>query len=241
MSVAETLPRGRPFYGVDVGIVLLDTDLPRPHGDVGNATSFDFPVAYEVARAADPETVVERGADGLLGTVVEAAERLIATGVRGVATCCGFLAIFQQELAAKLPVPVATSSLLQVPQVLTLLSPRERVAVLTASGRGLDNRHLSGVGISAADAQRLTIVGLEHTDHFYPVIIEGRGDLDVGRAHQQVVDTAQAAVRRDPDIAAFVFECTNLPPYSEAVRRVTGRPVWDAVSLIRWLHQAVAA
>jgi len=36
--------------------------------------------------------------------------------------------------------------------------------------------------------------------------------------------------KRDPMVRAFLFECTELPPYSDAVRAATGMPVWDAIT-----------
>lgn len=33
-----------------------------------------------------------------------------------------------------------------------------------------------------------------------------------------------------PKVRAFLFECTELPPYSDAVRHATGLPVFDAVT-----------
>jgi len=41
-----------------VGILTLDTVFPRIPGDVGNATTFDFPVRFAVVRGASPRRVV---------------------------------------------------------------------------------------------------------------------------------------------------------------------------------------
>lgn len=235
----SVLRGGAPFYGVNVGIVLLDTTFPRPVGDVAHAATYPFPVLYEVVRGASPRHVVEQAASGLLEPFVAAAEQLVARGVRGVATCCGFLAIYQRELAAAVSVPVATSSLLQIPQVLRMLAPRGRVGVLTINGAALSARHFEGVGITPEERMRLTIIGLERSQHLYPVLMGGGRELDVARARAEVVRVAEEAVAADPEIAAFVLECTNLPPYAAAVQRATGRAVFDAVSLITWLHDAV--
>lgn len=35
-------------------------------------------------------------------------------------------------------------------------------------------------------------------------------------------------------------ECTNLPPYSQAVRDRTGLPVWDGVTFVSWLQAGAA-
>ena len=233
------LKGGSPFYGVDVGIILLDATFPRPPGDVAHAATFSFPVLYEVVDSATPRRVVEEAAEGLLAPFIDAVNRLVDRDVRGIATCCGFLAIYQQELAAKSPVPVATSSLLQIPQVLRTIGLQDRIGVLTINSATLDERHFSGVGVTPDERARLTVIGLEETKHIYPTIIGGGEVLDVALAETEVVKVAAEAIARDPAIGAFVLECTNLPPYAAAVQAATGRPVFDAVTLITWLRNAV--
>jgi hypothetical protein len=224
---------------VDIGILLLDNHLPRPHGDVGNPRTFRFPVAYKVIPGAHTTLVVERGAAGLLERTVSTARGLVQLGARAIGTCCGFLAIFQRELADALPVPVATSSLLQIPIVLRTLRSDQRLAVLTANGSTLTPQHFAAAGVADAERERLTVIGLEDTEHFYPMIVGKIEHLDRDRAEREVVATVTAAVEADGSIGAFVFECTNLPPYADAVRAATSRPVWDATSMIAWLHAGV--
>lgn len=223
----------------DVGIILLDNDLPRPVGDVGNPDTFGYPVAYAVGHGADTVQVVERAAAGRFGSIADAAEELVASGVGVVTTCCGFLAIFQRELAARSAVPVATSSLLQVPVVLRMLRPEQRVCVLTVNAGTLSAEHLAAVGVDERDRARVDVAGLERTEHFYPMIVGAVRELDVERARAEVVAAARAALDAEPATGAFVLECTNLPPYSAAIREATGRPVWDAVTMIDWLRAGV--
>jgi len=233
------VPRGRRVYGADIGIILLDTDIPRPAGDLANARTLGFPVHYAATTGAPVEQVVDRAASGLLDNFLATGRWLVDLGARAITTCCGFLAIFQRELASALPVPVATSSLLQIPLVLQLLQPHQQVAVLTIDRAALTTAHFDGVGVTGGRRARVRVVGLEHTEHLYSVIMKGEGALDVGRARAEVVSTCEQAVAAAPEIAAFVFECTNLPPYAQAVREATGRPVWDAVTLVRWLQQGM--
>lgn len=230
------LPGGRPFYGFDLGIILLENTCPRPVGDVGNAKTWPFPVLYDIATGADPESVVEHSAYGLLDSFVASAHRLAARGVRAIGTACGFVAIYQRELAAAVPVPVATSSLLQIPTVLRLIGPHGRVGVLTANAAGLTDQHFAGIGLTPPDRSRLQIVGLEHTEHLYPALVQGALTLDAARARDEVITACTKAMTEHPDTAAWVFECTNLPPYREATRAATGLPVFDAVTLFTWLH-----
>lgn len=224
----------------DVGVMLLDNALPRPLRDVGNPRTFAYPVAYDVISGADTRLVVERSAAGLRDSALDSARRLIRLGARAVTTCCGFLAIYQRELSAGTDVPVATSSLLQIPLVLRMLRPDQRVVVLTVNASTLTGEHFASAGLTAEELDRVTVVGLEDTEHFYPMIVGEVTELDVPRAQREVVAAAADAVEADGSVGAFVFECTNLPPYADAVRRAIGRPVWDATCLIDWLRAGVA-
>jgi hypothetical protein len=77
------------------------------------------------------------------------------------------------------------------------------------------------------------------TDRIFRADRRGQQTAPAGEADAGVVGAARAAVEQNPAIGAFVFECTNLPPYADAVRRATSRPVWDATSLIYWLRSGV--
>ena len=41
---------------------------------------------------------------------------------------------------------------------------------------------------------------------------------------------AEDTVKENPELRAFIFECTELPPYSDAVREATGLPVFDSIT-----------
>src|SRR3546814_16362954 len=58
-------------------------------------------------------------------------------GATLITTSCGFLVTAQKALAEALPVPVVTSSLLQIPQVQASLPPGRRVGVLAYDARRL--------------------------------------------------------------------------------------------------------
>src|SRR3954463_8283844 len=114
MSTASdhTIARGgKAIYGAPLGILMLEARFPRIPGDMGNATTWPFPVLYRVVRGATPERVVLRGAAGLLPDFLEAAAELVSFGAEAVTANCGFLSLFQREIAARVRVPVATSVL----------------------------------------------------------------------------------------------------------------------------------
>src|SRR5689334_23018271 len=121
---------GKALYGAPLGILMLEARFPRIPGDMGNATTWPFPVLYRVVRGASPEKVVLRGARGLLPAFIDAARDLVSLGAEAITTNCGFLALFQKELQDAVKVPVATSSLMQVRWVQQTLPPGKRVGVV---------------------------------------------------------------------------------------------------------------
>src|SRR6188508_3294522 len=108
----STIARGgKALYGAPLGILMLDARFPRIPGDMGNATTWPFPVLYHVVRGASPEKVVLQAARGLLPDFIAGAHELVRLGAEAITTNCGFLSLYQKELAAAAGVPVATSAL----------------------------------------------------------------------------------------------------------------------------------
>jgi Asp/Glu/hydantoin racemase len=226
-------------YGFTVGILMLDTRFPRIPGDMGNATTFPFPVRYHRVPGADPDLVVRRGAAGMLDAFIDGARQLEHEGVGAITTNCGFLVKFQREIAASVRVPVFTSSLLMVPLVHRMLPPGQRVGIMTVNAGSLGPEHLAGAGI-AADVP-LAVAGLETEKEFTRVLLGDEMELDSEIAREEHVRVARRLVSDHPDIGAIVLECTNMPPYTTDVQRETGRPVFDIVSLVRLVHDGLAS
>jgi hypothetical protein len=224
---------GKSIYGAPLGILMLEARFPRIPGDMGNAQTWPFPVLYRVVRGATPERVVLRGAAGLLPDFLAAAADLVDLGCEAITTNCGFLALFQRELAAHVLVPVATSALIQVPWVQATLPPGRRVGVITVSAASLTPRHLESAGVPLDTP----IAGTESGREFFRVLIKAeKDDLDVDLARQDILDAGQALLARHADIGAIVLECTNMPPYAFALREALELPVYDVYSLVTWLH-----
>jgi hypothetical protein len=224
---------GKALYGAPLGILMLEAKFPRIPGDMGNATTWPFPVLYRVVKGASPERVVLKEAAGLLDDFLAAAADLVAQGAEAITTNCGFLALFQRELAAHVQVPVATSALLQVPWVQALLPPGKRVGIITVSAQSLTPRHLEAAGVPPDTP----IAGTENGREFFRVLVLGESiDMDIGLAAADILEAGQTLVRRHPDIGAIVLECTNMPPYAHALREILGLPVYDIYSLITWFH-----
>ena len=224
---------GKSIYGAPLGILMLDARFPRIPGDMGNGTTWPFPVLYRVVSGATPEKVVLKGASGLLPDFIEAARDLVRLGAEAITTNCGFLALFQNELAAAVGVPVATSSLMQVPWVQATLPPGKRVGIVTVSSGSLTPAHLSAVGVPTD----IPVAGTENGREFFRVLIKAeKDDMDIFLAREDVVGAGRDLVARHPEIGAIVLECTNMPPYAAALQAAVGLPVYDIYSMITWFH-----
>jgi hypothetical protein len=215
-----------------IGILSLETRFPRIPGDVGNALTWPFPVMIRAVSGASPGRVVAGRAEGLLDAFADAGNELVAEGAAGIVTTCGFLVLMQAALQARIPVPVATSALLQAPLLERLLPAGTRVGIVTACAASLSPDHLAAAGLSA-DAP---VEGVAPSSHFADVFLRDAASLDAWAAERDVVDAAATLVSRRPDVAALVLECANMPPYAAVVRRATGLPVYDAVSFVAWFR-----
>lgn len=226
---------GKAIYGASVGILMLEAQFPRIPGDMGNALTWPFPVHYKIVRGASPDLVVRRGAQGMLDAFVEAARDLVADGVDGITTNCGFLSLYQKELAEAVPVPVATSSLMQVSLVNNLLAPGRRAGILTISGSTLSAAHLEKAGVPEGTPVGTTEGGREFTR----AILGNEFELDVEAARADNVEAALALVEANPDLGAIVLECTNMVPYAADIREATGLPVFSILTFVTWFQSSL--
>ena len=226
---------GKTVYGAGVGVLMLDTRFPRVVGDMGNAATWPFPVHYQVVRGASPDQVVRHRAEGLTEAFIEAGRDLVARGADGITTTCGFLSLFQEELAAACRVPVATSSLMQATWVQSLLPPERRVGIITIDAPNLTAEHLRAVGVDVDTP----IVGTEGGREFTRAILDDEPQLDVASSRLDLLDAGEDLVTRYPEVGAIVMECTNMAPYAADLRAAFGLPVYSIYTLVSWFHSGL--
>lgn len=218
---------------VPMGLRQLETLV----GNSTNPASYDYPVRLHPVRGANVHTILENPDPGVLRTMITDARAMAARGIKAITTSCGFNAIFQQQLAEAVSVPVFTSSLLQVPFAQRIHGPKSEICILTANARALRPEHLSSVGIDRTDG--LHILGLEQCQEWNRMFAEPDAEIDLAVIEQEVLGTALRALEQHPGIRAFVLECTDLPPYAAAIRRHSGLPVFDFISMVNYLHSSL--
>ncbi|MEL7565795.1 MAG: aspartate/glutamate racemase family protein [Dehalobacterium sp.] len=227
---------GKNLYGFSIGILMLNTQFPRIPGEMGNATTWDFPVLYKVVKGASPRKVCIESDQKLLEPFIEAARELEREGVRAITTNCGFLAMFQKEMAAAVNVPVFCSTLLMIPLVHKMLRPDQKVGVITVNSKTLGKKHFEAAG--AEDIPRV-LYGLDTEKEFTRALMEDRISMDVDICREEHIRVAKRLVDENPDVGAIVLECTNMPPYSQDIQRVTGLPVFDIVTFVNMVYHSL--
>jgi len=223
---------GKTVFGANVGILMLDTQFPRIWGDVANANTWPFPVQYRIVKGATPDLVVRHRSEGLLEKFIAAGHDLVAHGADGLTTNCGFLALLQNEIRDAMPVPVATSSIMQVPMVNSMLPAGRRAGIITISRENLTEDHLQAAGVPLGTP----VVGTEDGREFCHKIIDDHFSIDFDLCMLDLIDAARRLTDAHPDVGAIVLECTNMMPYAAEIRKMTGLSVYSLYTLVVWLH-----
>lgn len=227
---------GRAIYGARIGILMLEAQFPRIPGDMGNAETWPFPVLYKVVRGASPDVIVRQRGGEMLGAFQAAAAELVADGADGITTNCGFLSLFQAELAAHCHVPVATSALMQAPLIQRLLPVDQTVGIITISASHLSVDHLRAAGVASGTP----VVGTDSGREFSRAILNNEPELNVAAARDDILDAGRELLAHHPEVGAVLLECTNMGPYSADLQQELRLPVFDIVSFVRWFHSSLA-
>ena len=207
-----------------LSLLQLDTGFPRIAGDVGCRDTFraeldihvleDLSVARVVTPAPQPDDMDR------LGTVL--------AGVQGdvITTSCGFLSVWQHQLAALAPAPFVSSALHALPSILKRYAPPE-LAILTFDAATLQ----APAFVPSLHGFDGPVAGLADGSHLKQVIAEDLPRLDVARAEAEITDLVAGLVARHRP-KALLLECTNLPPYKAALAARFDLEIFDILTLI---------
>jgi hypothetical protein len=161
---------------------------------------------------------------------IEAIQYLEAKGVKAITGDCGFMMWFQALARQHTTHPVLMSALSQLPAITAAFGPEEHIAILTANGQSLKPmksliRDECGID---PDEFRFVILGLEDVPGFEAVALGEKVDVEAVTPH--IVEKVKKMLVTHTKIRAILLECTELPPYSDALRHATGLPVFDAIT-----------
>lgn len=224
---------GYPFYGQQIGILVFNGTAPRIPGDAGHSGTFTFPVRYEVVDGCFMSLAREE--ETTRASLLNAVQKLKSQGIKAVAGDCGLMSLYQREMAS-FGLPIAASSLCQIPMLWQLIDQAGRIGVITGHSELLKPAHFAASG---CDGIPVAVQGMEDEPHFSNVVIHGSHFLDPQAMKRDVIHAAQKLLAKAPDTRAIVLECSNLATYSYAVAESAELPVFDIVSAVRLLEYGV--
>lgn len=148
---------------------------------------------------------------------------------------------FLHRLAERLPIPIATSALIQVPSILALLPPQKIVGILTFDGSKLGPTHLEQLGVPSSLHHRVHIAGPPAGGCLQRLVKED-APYDFQSIQNELNETARAMLEAHPEIGAIVLECTQMPPFAEAIQQAVGShvAVYDVYSMAMWFYSGLA-
>ena len=229
------IPEGRAIAGTSIGILVLDLGYPYLPGNVANASTYNFPVRFNILKDSTIPQILSHDRS-LLDMIIEGGQELIKDGVRAIIGACGYFGYYQKEAAAALDVPVFLSSLLQISIIRQTLKADQKVGVICAHYESLSKETLGACGVE--DPSKLVIVGAQDLPEFKNILNCTR-HYNPAQLERELAGLAVKLTSDHPEVGAILLECSDMPPFSWAVQNATGLPVFDFITMIKWIHSAV--
>ena len=237
----DLLTRSLKKSAPSLGVVRLDYDYPPALGDIACSQSFTYNVYYRTV----PGLTFEMCQTGSLTDKVrqnfkEAILWLLdEKKVSAITGDCGFMMYFQPLARTLTHVPVFMSSLCQLPAITCAFASNEEIIILTANGKSLQPMSdliKKECGVNTNE-DRYHIIGCEDVEGFEAVALGSK--VNTKLVEPGILSKALQALKLFPRSRAFLLECTELPPYSDAIRCATGLPVFDAITVCNFFMESL--
>ncbi len=225
-------------YGEAIGILLIENYAPYIPGDTANATTYRYPVRFQPVLGLTVEKLFAHDTSSL-NEIRRCALELQSQGVKAITGDCGFLALFQKELSEAVDVPLFLSSLLQLNFIFPILSQDSEVIIITANSSSLTTQLLDNLSVAREYQERCRISGLEDCPAFTVPVFDEEGIYDTEEVEKCVVERAVRMKEMHQKAKAILLECSLLPPFARSVAEATGLPVFDYITMIDYVHDAV--
>ena len=239
-------PKGKyQVGGCAIGILAVDGLWnPLVPGSVHNATTWDFPVLYQVVEETAKWRILNIEAEGdsfsprVRDALIAGAKELEHRGVRAISGGCGFLANFQKDVTEAVDVPVFLSALSQIPLIRQGLKSGQKIGIMTAASDQLGAETFRQVGVS--DMSDLVIIGTQECGEFAKLRATTQvGHFNPFKIEQDIANLARQFVKDNPDISVILLECSSLPPYAWEIQNAVDLPGFDYYTLVEWVYMAV--
>ena len=207
-----------------VSLFQLDTSFPRIPGDIGSPETWRAGLDIHVV----PELSVAQVINSDPGATDMAPVEAAMDRARGdiLTTSCGFLCYWQDRLAARTAAPFVSSALLALPDLRRRFADDE-LAILTFNADVLTSPAFApSLGGFAGP-----VAGLAEESHLRQVIANDLPALDRRRAEDEIVRLVDGLCAAG-GVRALLLECTNLPPYKQALKARFDIEIFDILTLI---------
>jgi hypothetical protein len=235
------------YYGENVGLLTFQMWFPSISlpGHQADMRTYDFPVRLKFVPEPFDDVPFHESSDERRGWNLRAWQRgaleLQEQGVRAIVGGCGLTGNIQSAVQSVLSIPFYSSTMMFVPEFYRSLPDGKKLAVLTVGEgflRGHDHALFRECGIDPD--WPIVYQGMYESDQVEKWSAMDDADFDPAVVEDSMVTVATRMMDEHPDIGQFVFECTSMPPFSGAVRRATGVPVFDPVDMVKRVNDMVA-
>ena len=207
-----------------VSLLQLDTSFPRIPGDIGSPETWRAGLDIHVVPELSVARVINSDPGATDMTAVEAAMDRARGDI--LTTSCGFLCYWQDRLAARTARPFVSSALLALPDLRWRFADDE-LAILTFNADVLTSPAFApSLGGFAGP-----VAGLAKESHLRQVIANDLPALDRQRAEDEIVRLVDGLCAAG-GVKALLLECTNLPPYKQALKARFDIEIFDILTLI---------
>jgi Asp/Glu/hydantoin racemase len=231
----------RYYFGENVGLLVFRAWYPciTTPGHQANMQTYDFPVRLKFVEQPFDDRPFHESSDNNRGWNLtewqRCAQELQEEGVRAIVCGCGLTGMIQSRIQATVEIPVVSSTLLYVPEMIAALPKGKRLGIITVGEsflRAHDNALFRECGIDEG-TMPLAIAGMYESDWVEEWSTMAADNFDPAVVGGALVNVAKKLVAENPDVDSILIECTDMPPWSDAVRAATGLPVFDPVDMVK--------
>jgi Asp/Glu/hydantoin racemase len=226
----------RSLSGYTVGVLCIDSHYPIIPGNAQDARTFPFPVLHGIVEGVLLPDLL-RGDPKLEPLIIAAGKRLRRQGVGAIVGACGSFANYQRAAAVAFGVPTCMSVLTQVPHLLSLMPPQQKLAIYFAAKSAFTQRVRDECGIVTEHMSRLVVAEAWEVDAFRrfaarPSLLDSEG------LGAQLSEHASRLRFEHPEIGAVLLQCSDLPPFAHVFHKAMRVPVFDVTLVVEWMHAA---
>lgn len=222
-----------------LGLADPHSALPPPPVGFDQADWFQYQTLVKPVPNAWARDVVG-GNLALQQSFVDTARELEAAGAAAITADCGYTIAHQEAIRNAVSIPVACSSLLQLPLLKSMLPKNGRIGLLCFDEEQLKPQYFRMAGLAPGDEQRI-VIGSIHGTRSWKNWIAAETTTDWAALEEDVMGSARKLWKANPDITHWLLECTGFPRFRPLIKAETGRPAYDWITLCNHLMEAAPA